>query len=77
MSAMSSPMRRCGQAITCPNKCACGAEVKAELEAERALLDATDEETPATEPTDATGAESRRLGTIYGLVRAITTRGNQ
>ena len=77
MTAMSSPMRRCGQTLTCPSRCRCAEEVRAELEAEQALLDADDEETPATEPADAPEADSGRLGTIYGLVRAFTTRGNQ
>ena len=66
----------CAAVLSCPNRCECGDQVRAELEAERALLDATNEETPATEPTDAPEADSGRLGTIYGLVRAFTTRGN-
>lgn len=76
---MWRPRGHCGAVLSCPNRCACGAEVKAELEAEWALLDATGHDGTGghSEPESPAEADCGPLRTIYGLVTAMKFRRNQ
>ena len=71
-------MSHCAQDLTCPNRCRCSEELKAELEAELALLDAQDDEGTGSheEAESAPEAGNRGLRGAYGLMSAIRTRGN-
>lgn len=78
-AGMWRPTGHCGANVsTCQGNCICGAQVRAELEAERALLDANDHGGTGSQPEAESPAETDcgPLRTIHGLVTRMKLRGN-